>query len=232
MGSMCGVSVGGSEYAAAGRTNCHLYHYAGNNPIRYTDPDGRYIDIYCNQDRVVELINKYSYYKYKIDQNNHLVRDGNKKNKGNTSKKYSSVIDAAINNHSKTIVINISDKATKLFSDGSMQIDGYDVEIEGGGGTTSNFSNTLKIITITGRNSIYDIPMKNDTTHKYTPEEILMHELVGHAIPLLLNKTGGSAIFNENAIREELGLNERKETYNDPVVNYNANYRFLFKSEQ
>jgi hypothetical protein len=24
--------------------NLHLYHYAGNNPVKYTDPDGRSID--------------------------------------------------------------------------------------------------------------------------------------------------------------------------------------------
>lgn len=191
------------------------------------DPDGRDVEIHDNKEKVLELINKYSYYKYTVDENDNLVRNGNKKNKGVTSKKYSTVIDSAINDHTKTINIIISDNVIAKYSDGSFSM-GYDVETMGGGGCTCNFSDNRKIVTITGRNSIYDISMKDGSTTKYTPEEILMHELVGHAIPMLLSVTGGSAIFNENTIRKELRLNEREETYNDPVVNYNANGKFLF----
>lgn len=63
---------------------------------------------------------------------------------------------------------------------------------------------------------------------KYTSEEILIHKLVCHAIPMLLAVTGGSTIGNESTIRKELRLNEISETYNDPVVYYNANDKFLF----
>ncbi|MBQ9538765.1 MAG: hypothetical protein IJU95_05800 [Treponema sp.] len=42
-GRMYGAAVGVRKCAARGRSNCHLYHYAGNNPVRYTDPDGREI---------------------------------------------------------------------------------------------------------------------------------------------------------------------------------------------
>ena len=45
-GRMYGAAVGVSEHAARGRSNCHLYHYAGNNPIFYVDPDGNYLHIY------------------------------------------------------------------------------------------------------------------------------------------------------------------------------------------
>ncbi len=32
-------------------TNCHLYHYAGNNPVRYVDPEGRVLELYLNKQR-------------------------------------------------------------------------------------------------------------------------------------------------------------------------------------
>ena len=40
-GRMYGAAVGVCEHAARGRSNSHLYHYANNNPLKYTDPDGR-----------------------------------------------------------------------------------------------------------------------------------------------------------------------------------------------
>ena len=43
-----------------------------------------------------------------------------------------------------------------------------------------------------------------------SPEEILIHELIGHAIPIL-EKWNGNAIKLENLVREELMLFKRKE---------------------
>jgi len=78
------------------------------------------------------------------------------------------------------------------------------------------------------RDSYYDIELDNGKKIRYSPEEILLHELVGHGIPQILNKTKGSAIKNENKIREQLGFEKRKETNDDPVVKYNATDDELF----
>ena len=37
------------------------------------------------------------------------------------------------------------------------------------------------------------------------PEHILMHELVGHAIPQIVGSDTGNAVDNENKVREQLG---------------------------
>jgi RHS repeat-associated protein len=36
--------------------NLHVYHYAGNNPVKYTDPDGKYLSI--TNDTIYNAINK------------------------------------------------------------------------------------------------------------------------------------------------------------------------------
>jgi hypothetical protein len=42
-----------------GRSRFHLYHYAGNNPLKYTDPDGKWIGIKARLDRIgSDIVNK------------------------------------------------------------------------------------------------------------------------------------------------------------------------------
>ena len=45
---------------------------------------------------------------------------------------------------------------------------------------------------------------------KKSVAEILIHEIVGHAAPVLVGTETGNAIKNENIIRKELGLPERE----------------------
>ena len=49
-------------------TNCHLYHSAGNNPVRYVDPDGRSDKVFNRGGHFVEIIES--------ETNNIHLRDG------------------------------------------------------------------------------------------------------------------------------------------------------------
>ena len=41
-------------------TNLNLYHYAGNNPVKYTDPDGRKLELTVDKSEQVETMHKNS----------------------------------------------------------------------------------------------------------------------------------------------------------------------------
>jgi hypothetical protein len=49
----------GKRQAITGKANLHLYHYAGNNPLKYTDPDGNKLNYaqYAPMRRYMELLN-------------------------------------------------------------------------------------------------------------------------------------------------------------------------------
>ncbi len=184
----------------------------------------------ADRSRILDYINKYSYYKYTCNERGEIKRDGNKKNGFfgfGKSKSYSAVLDLAINTPDR-IFINIDYTIVEYHNGKKYE---YKVDSDAGGGVT-NFSLSPPdiYITITGEESYYDILLENMQLVRYSPEEILLHELVGHAIPAKLKKTKGSAIKNENVVREELNLEKRKDTDNDSVVSHNATDYELFEN--
>ena len=79
-------------------TNAGLFHYAGNNPVRYIDPDGRKIIVdgdFENRDTILALINSLSETQYKYKENNeHELEIDNTK----VNERGSSIYSNAINN--------------------------------------------------------------------------------------------------------------------------------------
>jgi hypothetical protein len=197
--------------------NAHLYHYAGNNPVKYTDPDGNTITIVDERDRIplLNMINSVSADKFTVDSNGDLVRDGNKKNGLfglGRSKEFSNRLQEGIMSDSR-ISLGISDTIQGLTQSGHLA--DADVE-EGGGGKTSNVFGFIHV-RITDRDSPEKIKMRDGSERTYNPTEILVHELVGHAIPRA-TQNNGNAVEKENIVRSEMHWKERDpNAQNDPA---------------
>ncbi|MBP5436427.1 MAG: hypothetical protein J6Y30_00440 [Treponema sp.] len=158
--------------------NAGLFHYAGNNPVRYIDPDGRKIVLegdYKQKKDIVEWINKYSYIQYDTSANGELILSG-KINK-NGSRKYSDDIQRMREIGTDTY-ISISDIFVDPYTKKVTKIDG--------GETFSNGKNENMYIVITGRPTEAR-PSGKGFLKETLPERILLHEISGHAVPRRFN---------------------------------------------
>jgi hypothetical protein len=192
--------------------NMQMYHYAGNNPVKYVDPDGEIINIPDEKDRkqIEKMINSISRDKYAINSSGDLYRLGNEKNGVfgvNRSQSFSDQLEQGIES-SSLIRIGIDDKIV----DGSNKI--QDVHERYGGGVTANtvtqvgdVSIRSSEVTVTGKESAKRIPLKNGKITSDSAAQTLMHELTVHAIPHI-NSTPAS-LRNENSVRREMGWKER-----------------------
>lgn len=203
--------------------------FVGNSPIIFIDPDGRKITIpnKSEQEALIKMINALSVTQYAINEKTGEMYATKNVNK-NGSKYYSSRLDDAIK---ATDIIQIEKNTTmkdKMYPD--IELLSKDVDKEAGGGITEkdfkldvvNDANGVETLLKTHRvivsgnaykgmkdgqgNIIPKSVIKDTEGNDYndTPEKILMHELVGHAIPMVAGSDTGNAVENENKVNKEL----------------------------
>ena len=193
------------------------YNYVLGNPVMLVDPDGKAPqDIIVgeeDQEFFLKQIHELTDARYTFE-GNKMVKDNSIEQSSDT---YSKQIDMAINSENKIFL----QKADAIYNS-TYQIDAS-VDVFHGGGVTSEtyiqktdkdgnvFYVSDATITISGNspNPTYDT---DGNILDYNAADILLHELVGHAIPKITgNSWTGNAIDNENIVRRGLKLKERKK---------------------
>jgi hypothetical protein len=198
--------------------NLHLYHYAGNNPIKYTDPDGREVYIQGDekeQNRILNMINSLSKDQYRL-QYGYLEKIEGAENK-NGSDTYSKSIN------------NLIAKGHTMIKISDTYIDRNNNERDIPGGYTDPQIDLVGAVTvyITGRKTDL-IPTGKGYLKAASPQDILMHELAGHAEPYITGKDG-NAIDIENKIRGE--IYSHNPFYNPSGGIFNGFFKFRMPAD-
>ncbi len=197
------------------------YCAMGDNPIFLVDKDGRKIVVYSKNDQqaVLKMINSKALGTFAFDKNGELYLKSPKGDASKYSKYYQDRLVEAINDKD-LIVIDVSN--TFIDDKGNTQ-NTDDTKNGGGGGVTiqEEFQSTdpttgittkerVATVTISGNANTTDVKDTKGNTITVSPDEILMHEMVGHAIPFTVKSDTGNAVKNDNKARSQTGDPQRK----------------------
>lgn len=199
--------------------NISPYVYVANNPLLYIDPNGKEIIVANKGDqaKVLKMINSQAAGTFDFDKSGklYLAKTG-----GDTSKYsqyYTDRLVKAIGEKEKIVIQIAPDTKEKdLASDGVSLIDkpnGATIAVAGDGeGLTQGGVETDQLVTISG-NGVKNDPRVRDSEGKpleQSPADVLMHELVGHAIPRVAGSDTGDAVANENKVRAQTKAKKRE----------------------
>ena len=190
-----------------------MYHYAGNNPVRFVDPDGERIKLNGSTDNIMTLLtylNKYSYYKYAIDENGYLYKVGDMRNGSygvGKSILYSNYLDKGID-ADLDINIYLGNDYSEINEFAPSTTKNIRVFANGGITTEREPGKLIDVMISPEDNFIIKFKDGEISTTK-TSAEVLIHEITGHAVPIAIQKPG-NGIVNENEVRRELHLRPRE----------------------
>ena len=188
--------------------NAGLFHYAGNNPVRYIDTDGRDVDLLPgdkndkrqkhNMDIFLQNINQASFIQFrpKATGDGMIEVDPGKINP-NGSKYFSKDVIKAINSD-YTITFSFRSKLPKNWN----IEEGVEKNIKCGANYVFEEHKTAYIFISPTLWTARDQEGKLQTVSHM---EAIFHELSGHVIPKI-EKKNGNAIVIENIIRAQLHL--------------------------
>ena len=174
------------------------YHYATNNPYKFTDPDGREIRATNPADRarVERMINSMAFGVYRFNREGTLQQTQSSGDTSRFSSYYSGRLNQAIASEN-TINVSIGNTYTNAHTGESVQVNGGLTQALGNGLSDQN-------VMITGQSYTGDIQTSTGASLTETAASTLMHELVGHAIPGAVGQDTGNAVNNENKVRIEI----------------------------
>jgi RHS repeat-associated protein len=182
-----------------------LYAYVVDNPMTQTDPTGTTIhcaDSASDCGKIATYINKLAKGTYKFDKNGDLQMT-NAKGKG--SSYYQTRINEAIKADGK-ISISIGSEYTDPQT-GRVE----NVDTKAGGAVTINHVLSPDASVIVSGNTNNKLKSASGESIPGTPDYLVVHELVGHAIPLVAGGDTGNAVSDENKVRAQIpGGGERK----------------------
>ncbi|WP_242163621.1 hypothetical protein [Lysobacter sp. M15] len=178
--------------------NFNRYYYANNSPYKFTDPDGREIRAVNPRDqaRIEKMVNSVAVGVYKFDKGGSLQQVQSAGDTSRFSQHYSDRLNQAISSD-KTINVQIADTYENAFTGENIQVQGGLTQALGNGLSDQN-------VVVTGQSYTGDMQTSTGAPLTQTPGTILMHEMVGHAIPGAVGSETGNAVSNENNVRIQL----------------------------